>query len=219
MVIHPRLQPNSIRQEVDNSSHRIATRRSRHNLGNYNFRRMPRIVASGEHDWFIHPHGGYLPEPGRKLRLFRVCLFSCPRWFLNPVDSFAGQSSLNVAFSSPDVQSSSQGLGAPRRQSLDCCLPGSMVEKSPVGAGRSTQLCGSPAFLRTDHLAGVSLGPCRGNGPINPIYGFPLKHGLANTTNDWEDIQFYDENGHASRDFKEAARATGWTRSKPSPTD
>ncbi|KAG9023183.1 hypothetical protein FS837_005915 [Tulasnella sp. UAMH 9824] len=37
-----------------------------------------------------------------------------------------------------------------------------------------------------------------GNGPINPIYSLALKHKLVTTTNNWEDIQFYDENGHAN---------------------
>ncbi|KAG9041923.1 hypothetical protein FS837_011571 [Tulasnella sp. UAMH 9824] len=66
-----------------------------------------------------------------------------------------------------------------------------MVEKSPVEeklAGRSTEF--------------VSLRPCIGNGPINPIYGLALKNELANTTSNWEDIQFYDES--ASCDFNEA---------------
>ncbi|KAG8899616.1 hypothetical protein FRC00_001217, partial [Tulasnella sp. 408] len=41
-----------------------------------------------------------------------------------------------------------------------------------------------------------------GNGPINPIYSLALKHKLVTTTNNWEDIQFYDEKGHA--DFGDA---------------
>ncbi|KAG8937704.1 hypothetical protein FRC00_001957 [Tulasnella sp. 408] len=41
-------------------------------------------------------------------------------------------------------------------------------------------------------------------GPINPIYSLALKHGLANTTSNWEDLQFYDEKGHAGPDFKDA---------------
>ncbi|KAG8937707.1 hypothetical protein FRC00_001960 [Tulasnella sp. 408] len=43
-----------------------------------------------------------------------------------------------------------------------------------------------------------------GNGPINHIYSLALNHGLANTTSNWEDLQFYDEKGHGGRDFKEA---------------
>ncbi|KIO17971.1 hypothetical protein M407DRAFT_226715 [Tulasnella calospora MUT 4182] len=41
-----------------------------------------------------------------------------------------------------------------------------------------------------------------GNGPINPIYSLALKHKLVTTTNNWEDLQFYDEKGHT--DFKDA---------------
>lgn len=43
-----------------------------------------------------------------------------------------------------------------------------------------------------------------GNGPINPIYSLALKHKLVTTTNNWEDIQFYDEKGHA--DFGDSVR-------------
>ncbi|KAG8943311.1 hypothetical protein FRC04_002935 [Tulasnella sp. 424] len=50
-----------------------------------------------------------------------------------------------------------------------------------------------------------------GNGPINPIYSLALKHKLVTTTNNWEDLQFYDENGHAnfSEAFTRAEEAYG----------
>ncbi|KAG8943309.1 hypothetical protein FRC04_002933 [Tulasnella sp. 424] len=37
-----------------------------------------------------------------------------------------------------------------------------------------------------------------GNGPVKPIYGLALKHKLVTTTDNLEDLQFYDESGHAS---------------------
>ncbi|KAG9017094.1 hypothetical protein FRB90_001775, partial [Tulasnella sp. 427] len=48
-----------------------------------------------------------------------------------------------------------------------------------------------------------------GNGPINPIYSLALKHQLETTTNNWDDLQFYDENGHAnfSESFARAEEA------------
>lgn len=37
-----------------------------------------------------------------------------------------------------------------------------------------------------------------GNDPIEPIYGLTFKYRLVTTTNNSEDFQFYDENGHAN---------------------
>ncbi|KIO24752.1 hypothetical protein M407DRAFT_76603 [Tulasnella calospora MUT 4182] len=45
-----------------------------------------------------------------------------------------------------------------------------------------------------------------GNGPINPIYSLALKHNLETATNNWDDIQLYDEKGHAN--FKGAVRTS-----------
>lgn len=53
----------------------------------------------------------------------------------------------------------------------------------------------------------------KGNGPINPIYSLALKHKLVTTTNNWEDLQFYDENGHAN--FSEAVSERRWLSSLP----
>ncbi|KIO17973.1 hypothetical protein M407DRAFT_226717 [Tulasnella calospora MUT 4182] len=55
-------------------------------------------------------------------------------------------------------------------------------------------------------------GTQKDNGPINPIYSLALRHGLVTATNNWDDMQLYDENGHAN--FTEAVCTLHFARSQ-----